>query len=245
MKKVIRPGTIKTDGGASVSIFCEIEYTQGKLSITGVIGPRPSGNSYGGAGQINMDFAHRNPEDNDHRTYHPITPEDITFAPGWDREKWLDLLDVWGRWHLNDLKAGCVHQRAMGWGKKKVTIAHLKLSRNKIHLWSEIKRKAEKELYSSGKAELTPEELEIMNMPYSLTVPIETVDNYPDYSTENTEEKLTTWIKESEHPEGVLSKPCPVCGYKYGSAWLREEVPAEVIDFLNSLPDADRQPAWV
>lgn len=33
--------------------------------------------------------------------------------------------------------------------------------------------------------------------------------------------------------------------YRYGSAWLREEVPAEVLDFLRSLPDTDITPAWV
>lgn len=34
-------------------------------------------------------------------------------------------------------------------------------------------------------------------------------------------------------------------GYKYGSAWKHQEVPAEVVEFIESLPDADRQPAWV
>lgn len=34
-------------------------------------------------------------------------------------------------------------------------------------------------------------------------------------------------------------------GYKYGSAWKRQEVPEEVLVFLKSLPDADKQPAWV
>ena len=33
--------------------------------------------------------------------------------------------------------------------------------------------------------------------------------------------------------------------YSYGSAWLREEVPAGVIAFLESLPDTDITPAWV
>lgn len=33
--------------------------------------------------------------------------------------------------------------------------------------------------------------------------------------------------------------------YEYGSAWLRVEVPEEVLQFLYDLPDADIQPAWV
>lgn len=37
----------------------------------------------------------------------------------------------------------------------------------------------------------------------------------------------------------------PHNGYKYGHAWKREEVPAEVVQFLQSLPDTDIVPAWV
>lgn len=59
------------------------------------------------------------------------------------------------------------------------------------------------------------------------------------------ETKTSGWTYELEHPEGELMKPCPVCGYKYGSAWLKEAVPAEVISFLESLPETDKIPAWV
>lgn len=37
----------------------------------------------------------------------------------------------------------------------------------------------------------------------------------------------------------------PDGGYRYGSAWLKEEVPADVLEFLCSLPDTDVKPAWV
>lgn len=33
--------------------------------------------------------------------------------------------------------------------------------------------------------------------------------------------------------------------YRYGSAWLTEEVPAEVLDWLQNLPEAANKPAWV
>jgi hypothetical protein len=39
----------------------------GRFSISGVIGPLPSGNALGGCGQIDMEFAHRNDNDNDKR----------------------------------------------------------------------------------------------------------------------------------------------------------------------------------
>jgi len=34
-------------------------------------------------------------------------------------------------------------------------------------------------------------------------------------------------------------------GYSFGSAWLREEVPADVLEWLRGLPDSDVVPAWV
>lgn len=33
--------------------------------------------------------------------------------------------------------------------------------------------------------------------------------------------------------------------YKFGTAWLHEDVPADVLEWLQNLPPADRQPAWV
>jgi hypothetical protein len=63
------------------------------------------------------------------------------------------LREIWKNWHLNDMQAGCEHQRERGWTS------------------------------------------------YDL------------------------------HP----SEPCPVCGYKYGTAWLRKDVPADVIAELRDL----------
>lgn len=37
----------------------------------------------------------------------------------------------------------------------------------------------------------------------------------------------------------------PDNGYSYGSKWLKEEVPETTIAFLRSLPDTDKQPAWI
>lgn len=33
--------------------------------------------------------------------------------------------------------------------------------------------------------------------------------------------------------------------YHYGSTWLRKEVPAHVLEFLESLPESDITPSWV
>lgn len=54
MKKVISPCFCKvyTSSGnkATERAFCKIQFENGRLSITGVIGPLPSGNCCGGAG---------------------------------------------------------------------------------------------------------------------------------------------------------------------------------------------------
>jgi hypothetical protein len=45
---------------------------------------------------------------------------------------------------------------------------------------------------------------------------------------------MLTWVYRKEHPQGLLMEPCPVCGYKYGSAWLHEDLPKAVLDEINS-----------
>ncbi len=121
MEKVMRIGTIETrENGRRASVFVKVEYDEGKLSISGVVGPLPTGNALGGCGQISMDFAHRDPKDNDGRCDHPIPPDAFRFAPGWTADKWLDLLDAWENWHCNDTQAGCEHQRALGWDKEPI-----------------------------------------------------------------------------------------------------------------------------
>lgn len=114
MEKVMRVGTTKI-GGRWASIYTKVKVKDGKLLISGVIGPLQSGNALGSCGQIDMEFAHRDKKDNDSRYNTPITPEEIKFVNGWDKEKWFDLLDIWKRWHLNAMRSECEHQRELGW----------------------------------------------------------------------------------------------------------------------------------
>jgi hypothetical protein len=169
MNKVIRVGTVRLyANGPAVSLFCRIEFADGRLSITGVEGPTRNGNARGGCGQIVM-----NPW------------SIVTYAPGWDAALVERFRAVWQEWHLNDMQAGSPAQTAF-LKANPVTAVY-----PECHY-----TKASAALESAG---LNPD---------------------PDYVHER--------------------KP-----YRYGSAWLRVDVPAEVIEFLQSLPDADRAPAWV
>src|SRR5512145_1505921 len=137
MKKTMRIGTMKV-GRWNADIFVEAEYDkEGKLSISGVVGPKANGNAIGASGQIDMSFAHRNPKDNDRWEHNPTKPGEIKFAPGWDKEKWFDFLDIWKRWHLNDMKANCEHQTGPEWDAgKELTLYYF---RTKEHVNKAIK----------------------------------------------------------------------------------------------------------
>jgi hypothetical protein len=141
--KVYRLGMGK---GHTRSTFVKVEWDGMRLSLIGVEGPMSNGDCEGACGQIDMYEWHF-----------------TLYAPGWDAESVKKLRDIWQRWHLNDMRAGCQHQR-------------------------EEERKGRK------------------------------------------------W---------AIREECPDCHYRYGTQWLHETVPQDVIDWLFSRPDADRQPAWV
>ena len=44
--------------------------------------------------------------------------------------------------------------------------------------------------------------------------------------------KTKGWTYEKDG--GILCKPCPVCGYKYGSAWQYMPIPADIIEEIKS-----------
>lgn len=116
MNKLLNPGRVHVYGILR-QIFVRVSYIDGKLSIVGVIGPKKDGNCYGSCGQIDTEFTHRNFLD-DSRFGDLIDSDDVVFNKGWDKEKWLNLLEAWHNWHLNDMNAGCEHQRGLGWHKK-------------------------------------------------------------------------------------------------------------------------------
>lgn len=107
MNKVLRIGKTKTYGGRSYSVFVNVKWELGRLSITGVEGPLPSGNCLGGCGQIDLrkiDFT--------------------SYAPGFAPDIVETLAAIWDRYHLNDLTAGCEHQRALGWDYDKYPLSN-------------------------------------------------------------------------------------------------------------------------
>lgn len=154
-------------------ITCEVSLENRRLSIQG---------SYkGSGGQVISEF-----KEHDSRGY--LNLSQIEPAKNWNSEKIVKFFDIWDKWHLNNMRAGCIHQRELNWHKIRIIIDE-------------------------------PSEN------YGLHYPGQ---KQPSWN-------LFSWIREEEHPQGLLCKPCPVCGYKYGTSWLFEEIPTEVVEFLEEI----------
>ena len=199
------------------------------LSISGNIGSQ-------GGGQIN-------------ETLEKLTLDNsIDYRPGWNADRLNQLLKVWERWHLNDMKAGCRHQNESGESRKKLTIITPRVNVWKIRS-DDARLRMERVLknieggHRINKGDLWPEGHLICDV-------FEAAKNGEVYKPKTegeksyfehgiieikTEEKAAAWVRPDEHPAGYLMKPCPQCGYEYGSAWLFEPLPQEVIDFVEAL----------
>lgn len=115
--RILNPGTVeerKHEEREPVPVFVKVEYRGGRLSITGVVGPRANGDAWGSCGQIVETLARK----------------DFKPAPG---GFWMlhvkHLRETWARWHLNDMRAGCAHQRAAGWEDVRIKPEELPESR--------------------------------------------------------------------------------------------------------------------
>jgi hypothetical protein len=175
-KKIVRIGYNRHIG----NVYINIEFGQNKLSITGVEGPTPSGNCKGGCGQIDMSIDTK-------------YINKLTLAENWTKPMIKKLIKYWKSWHLNDMNAGCVHQKEAKWDKVRID----------------------------------PKEL-----PKS-------------HANRDKNGIIATWVTPKEHIQGLLGRKCVECGYKYGTAWLHEPVPENVLNWLYNLPDTDKTPAWV
>lgn len=242
MKKVINPCTCKVYGSKTpVNAFVEIEYNgDGRLSIHGVVGPTHGGGCRGGFGQCVDEI----------RKGEPVN--------GWDQEMLDKLCYIWDEWHLNDMHPYCQHQKALGWreqAKEELTLYHYRLTDEARKAQREAEKAAINALKKGEAFVPTKEQTFAASLPYGLDIYEEPDEKLAPYYQPKkslyagdsgfTETKTRGWVRYSESEKGILCKPCPVCGYKYGTAWQKEDVPQEVIDWLFALPDPEKSPAWV
>jgi hypothetical protein len=219
-RRVVRMGT-----GPSGEVWVTIVYKDGRLSLVGVEGPTDSGNARGSCGQCT---------DALRRLYR--TREGIDAAK---------LADIWDKWHLNDMRAGCEHQRAEGWGGEDLEVVTYKLTSEAYQHRKDAEERAVQAAAAGKVADLSPTARALLACKWWAPI-----SSPPDadsplsgcYEVEKRETKKSGWVYPHEHERGQLTKPCPVCGYEYGSEWRREEVPADVVEWLQTLPNDPGHP---
>lgn len=142
------------------------------------------------------------------------------------------LYRLWKLYHLNGMHAECVHQHELGWheiAKREVPLYIFTLTSDVIGQRYEIKRKAMEFLKSNGNVSITPEACKYLRLEYQIKSPVDSLppELASSYKLERVEQQAFGWLRPDEHPDGLLGKPCPVCGYKYGSAWNHFSIPEE------------------
>lgn len=148
------------------------------------------------------------------------------------------LCDIWEVRHLNGMSPACEHQRAEDWGKEQVEVITYKLTHEAYEMRQAAIGKASAAAVSGVVADLDPTERALLACKWYADI-----FQPPDadsplsgcYEVGKRETKHTGWVHPHEHPRGVLGKPCPVCGYKYGNAWMHYVLPAGIIEEVREL----------
>lgn len=201
------------------------------LSITGVVGPKSNGDAYE-AGQC------------------ADTVRQCTPGTGWTTGMVQKLCDIWQRWHLNDMRPYCEHQREWR-GDKLLTLYEYRMSDETRRQQTKLKGTVERMLLAGESVQLSEDECGLYSAKYFLNGWSETPpEGYEPYKTEQKPARSVYPLESDskwgdKHPEGILTKACPVCGYKWGTQWRAERIPDDVLQWLEQLPDTDRRPAWV
>lgn len=156
----------------------------------------------------------------------------------------LQILRLWKMYHLNDMHPECTHQKMLGWtekAKKKIKIYHWFLDEESRKLKEDAKTEAVEALKNGNTFTPTKEQSFYANLETFCTTSTPNSPKYYNINRISFSDKQKIDIKllghtfSTEHPEGLLGKPCPVCGYKYGTKWLYVPIPTEDEEIIYNL----------
>ncbi len=162
-------------------------------------------------------------------------------------------------WHLNDMNAGCEHQDKLGWGKgytvaiTRHTATPVQLKVEQAKLDEQYNRQIEF-LFGSAWEEIRLSEGMTASTVRGMKGPGSSC-SIDEANVIRTKESLldSHWAKKfraqvkeyvrsclrKENPAPVfdhavypdsISAPCPECGYRYGTEWLKRELPEEIVE---------------
>lgn len=140
------------------------------------------------------------------------------------------IFRLWKLYHSNDMRSECEHQRAAGWGEQAnefIKIYKFWMTSESIQEKSEVETKLLQAAKMGKVYQVTKEEQKILNLEYTLesASPALSEDIEKYYHLGETEEKMRGWVRYEKDSRGILCKPCPVCGYKYGSEYKYLPIP--------------------
>lgn len=170
-----------------------------------------------------------------------------TYAAGWNAEKRARLVALWRRWHLNAMRASCVHQSSdaefQARLKEQVTIRHWMLN---TEAWVR-RREIESRILEDARITTTIcvalTEQAMLKLPLSITTygddDVLNDDYAKRYSLKSSEPKTLGWLRPDEHPRGCLTAKCATCGYAYGSGWLYEPLDVAAVNDIRELFNLD------
>ena len=204
------------------------------LSIMGVVGPSSNGNSWGGFGQILDELDQVVPRTDDcmrHGTEPKLSLPRLKY--------------VWEHYHLNDMHPGCIHQDSWDVGKRLqvLDMVQTRFMRD-IETCVRFGRASEQERLDLIDAEAGYHAMNCGSATYPRAKVLESIEKgYLTWWGEP-KEKLAGWTYPVKHEEGLLTKACPECGYRYGSSWLFRPLPQDVVELIESLPDEREKYPW-
>ncbi len=143
-----------------------------------------------------------------------------------------EVYRLWKLYHLNDMHPECEHQQALKWNEK----AHKQVNLYTYALTSEARTQQRdleqsflNKIINGDSVKATEDEKAILKLDYFYKTHLkELPDNLKKfYKLYETKTAILGHTKENEHPEGLLCKPCPICGYQYGTAWTYRAIPQE------------------
>lgn len=144
---------------------------------------------------------------------------------------------LWKLYHLNDMHPECVHQHELGWvdnAKTKVVVREYFRTYEISKKCDEIKDKILGFAKQQKPYIPTDEECAYLILKSYITTYNEELNDsrYKLYKTEN---KTRGGLTIEETPLGLINKPCPVCNYKYGTSWIKFEIPEKDKEIIINL----------
>lgn len=173
-----------------------------------------------------------------------------------DQSRLEQLVEYWKRWHLNDMRPYCIHQRE--WDRnKKLTIIKVKTNTWKVKdqilsriislLNMDVHSKKELIEFQSKLGRYEHNYFQFTKLVKKVKLAALRNEKYiPEKDWEKSwfeqgvieyeeEEAIAHWTSPIKHPDGILGKECTECQYSYGSKWLIEPLPDEVRKFFANL----------